>query len=484
MESGEQTYGDAVSPHQAAEPSAGPRVGPDLAVPLATVMDLLVDAVCVVDASGRFVFVSAAGERIFGYAPEEMIGRPMIDFVFPEDRARTLEQVDDIVGGHPQFHFENRYVRKDGKVVNVTWSARWSEADQVRVAVAHDVTERKRAESRHAALFAISEAAHLGEDLGELFQHIHRIVGRLLPAANFFVALYDESRDELSFPYHVDERAPAPGPQKLDSTTLCAEIVRTGHVMLLAHDAGGAPVGYAWPDMGAGAMNWLGVPINAKKGVIGALVLQSYSAEIRYAREDIELLQFVATQIAPVIERKRMESWLQHIALHDPLTDLPNRELFHERLQSALQWAQRYQGSLALLYLDLDRFKHVNDTLGHSVGDLLLQEVARRLRNCVRESDTVGRMGGDEFLVLLHGIPQSEQALLVASKIRRALASPFDLGGHRVHVFPSIGVALYPDHGDDYKQLIRYADEAMYDAKKSGGNRFRLSSRPGESKPQ
>ena len=445
--------------------------------PLSNVMDLLLDAVCVVDTRGRFVFVSAASERIFGYTPEEMIGRPMIDFVFPEDRPRTLRQADDVVAGHPQPHFENRYVRKDGTVVHIMWSARWSEADQVRVAVARDVTERKRADSMQAALYAISEAAHWGEDLVTLFQQIHQILGGLLPAVNFFVALYDEHKDELSFPYHVDEHAPAPAPQKLDSTALCAEIIRTGHVLLLSHDAGGAPAGYARPDMGRGAMNWLGVPLNAKKGVVGALVVQSYSAEVRYSKEDIELMQYVATQIAPVIERKQMEIWLRHIARHDPLTDLPNRELFHERLQTSLQWAERNQTPLALLYLDLDKFKQVNDTLGHPIGDLLLQEVAHRLKQCVRESDTVGRVGGDEFLVLLHGIPQPEQALLVAEKIRGALARPFDLAGHRVQVFPSIGVALYPDHSDDYKQLIRYADEAMYAAKKSGGNCFQITSR-------
>ena len=448
-------------------------------VPLSNVMDLLLDAICVVDTRGRFVFVSAACERIFGYTPEEMIGRPMIDFVFPEDRPRTLQQADDIVAGRPQPHFENRYVRKDGKVVHIMWSARWSEADQVRVAVARDVTERKRADSMQAALYAISEAAHWGEDLVTLFQQIHQILGGLLPAVNFFVALYDENKDELSFPYYVDEYDQAPAPQKLDSTALSAEVIRTGLVLLLAHDAGEAPTGYVRPDMGKGSLNWLGVPLNAKKGVIGALVVQSNSAEVRYTKEDVELLQFVSTQIAPVIERKQMESWLQHIARHDPLTDLPNRELFHDRLQTSLNWAERNQTPLALLYLDLDKFKQVNDTLGHPIGDLLLQEVAHRLKQCVRESDTVGRVGGDEFLVLLHGIPQPEQALLVAEKIRVALARPFDLAGHRVQVFPSIGVALYPDHSDDYKQLIRYADEAMYVAKKGGGNCFQITSRPG-----
>ena len=434
-------------------------------VSLNNIMDLLLDAICVVDTRGRFVFVSAASKRIFGYSPEEMIGRPMIDFVFHEDRARTLQAAGEVAAGHPLPHFENRYVRKDGQIVHVMWSARWSEADQVRVGVARDVTERKRADAMQAALYAISDAAHWAEDLVALFQQTHQIIGGLLPAASFFVALYDVKKDDLSFPYHVDENDRVPAPQKPDSAALSAEVVRTGQVLLLS------------PATGADSSAWLGGPINAKKGVIGALAVQSRGAEVRYTPKDVELLQFVSTQIAPVIERKQMESWLQHIARHDPLTDLPNRELFHDRLQTSLLWAGRNQTPLALLYLDLDKFKQVNDTLGHPVGDLLLQEVAHRLRQCVRESDTVGRIGGDEFLVLLNGIPLRQQALLVAEKIRVSLARPFDLAGHRVHVSPSIGIALYPDHSGDGKQLIRYADEAMYDAKKRGGNRVQLTSR-------
>ncbi|MBW8329482.1 MAG: diguanylate cyclase [Thiobacillus sp.] len=442
-------------------------------------MDLLLDAVCVVDIQGRFVFVSAACELVFGYTPEEMVGRPMIDFVFSEDRARTLEVADNVVAGQPLLHFENRYVRKDGQVVHIMWSARWSEADQMRFAVARDITDRKRADALQASLYAISDAAHSAEDLDVLFRHIHQIIGGLLPAANFFVALYDEKKDELTFPYYVDESGQAPAPQKLDSSTLSAEIIRSGQAQLAAPDAGERQPGLGRPDVGRDSSNWLGVPLHAKKGVIGALVVQSSRADMRYTEKDIELLQFIAAQIAPAIERKQMEAWLQHIAQHDPLTGLPNRELFHDRLQTALLLAERNQTRLALLYLDLDKFKQVNDTLGHPVGDLLLQEAARRLRQCVRDSDTVGRVGGDEFMVLLNGIPLREHALSIAEKIRVAFDYPFELAGHSVHISPSIGIALYPEQGDDYKQLIRDADEAMYDAKKKGGNRAQISARPG-----
>lgn len=441
-------------------------------------MDLLLDAVCVVDTEGRFTFISAAGERIFGYLPEEMVGRPMIDFVFHEDRARTLQVVDEILDGHLLPYFENRYVRKDGQVVHIMWSARWSETDQVRVAVARDITERKRAESLQAALYAISDAAHAAEDLVALLQSIHRILGELLPAANFFVALYDKDKDELTFPYHVDECGEAPEPQKLDPTTRIAEVIRSGQVLLVPANCGQGLVGRNPSDTGRDSSNWLGVPLCAKRGVIGVLVVQSDCAETPYTNKDIELLQFAAGQITPVIERKQMEAWLQYIAQHDPLTGLPNRELFHDRLQTALRLAERNQTRLAVLYLDLDKFKEVNDTLGHHVGDLLLQEAARRLRQCVRSSDTIGRVGGDEFLVLLNGISLREQVLSIAEEIRISLDRPFLLAAHPVHISLSIGVALYPEHGDDHMQLIRHADEAMYDAKKSGGNHSRISTRP------
>lgn len=448
--------------------------------PPGNIVDLLLDAVCVLDRDGRFLSVSAAGERIFGYTEREMLGPPMVELVYPEDRARTLQAAAAIQAGQAQPHFENRYVRKDGQLVHIMWSARWSEADQVRVAVARDISARKRADSMQAALYAISEAAHNAEDMPALFRRIHQIVGGFMPALNFFLALYDERKQELSFPYYVDEHEAAPAPRALDAHPRCAEVIRTGKALRVNPDNKVFLQGYARRDPGADALNWLGVPLRAKKGVIGILVVQSYCAEVRYSGRDAELLQFVSTQIALAIERKQMEMWLQHIARHDPLTDLPNRDLFYQRLQSALQWPRRNQNSLCLLYLDLDKFKQVNDTLGHATGDLLLQETARRLKLCVRESDTVGRVGGDEFLVLLQHIDAQQDALVVAEKIRIALSEPFDLAGQPVHVSPSIGIAMFPRHGSDHEQLIRSADAAMYEAKKDGGNRFRVAASPGD----
>lgn len=278
---------------------------------VADVLDLMLDAVCVVDREGYFVFVSKAFERIFGYAPAEMIGRPMVDMVYPEDRTGTLRKVDAIIGGELMPRFENRWVHKDGRVVHVMWSARWSEEHQVRIAVARDITD------------------------------------------------------------------------------------------------------------------W-----------------------------------------------KRMEERLQHMAGHDPLTDLPNRALLQDRLHAALTRARRDRARLSLLFIDIDNFKPINDKFGHAMGDSVLKQIAERLRGCVRESDTVGRVGGDEFIVLLNSVEPPEGAEMVAGKICAALDQPYVVGEYRFRITPSIGIAHYPEHGSDESQLMQRADEAMYRAKAAGGNRY------------
>ncbi len=434
--------------------------------PLASYIDLLLDAVCAVDGQGRFVFVSAACERIFGYTPEELIGRAMIDLVHPADRERTLQAAREIMGGQPMPNFENRYLCKDGKIAHILWSARWSPVDQLRIAVARDITERKLAESKQAALYAISEAAHAAEDLLALFGRIHRIIGEWLPALNFSVALYDHQCQQISFPYQVHDQNAAPQPQGVDTASLCAEVIRSGQPLLLTpEDSGRLPAFDALAhDLHSSC--WLGVPLTSPRGTIGALVVKSPPGGERYTEQDKELLQYVCAQVATAIERKQLHARLQHMAQFDQLTQLPNRELLRERVRAALTRARQEAGRMALLYIDLDKFKQVNDSYGHGVGDLLLQAVASRLKGCVRESDTVARMGGDEFVVLLEKVHEEEDGRRVAEKIRQALSQPLHLGGHLLTIVPSIGLAFYPQHGDEDTQLFKHADDAMYAEKR------------------
>ena len=436
--------------------------------------NLLLDAVCIVQMDSTIVFVSAAFERIFGYTPDEVIGKRMLDMVHPEDLPVTQRQAQSVTQGELQLQFENRYVRKDGSIAHIRWTARWLPDRQVRLAVAHDITERKAAESMQAVIYAISEAAHTTHNLQALFQHIHQIVGGLLPATNFAVALYDALSDRLSFPYHVNEYLPAPATMALADDARYAEVIRGGATLLLTPDA---PMAHALGGEHQ-PLYWLGVPLQTQRGPLGALVLQSYTEQGRYTDKDKELLQFVSTQVAAAIERKQMYERLEHLAQYDQLTHLPNRQLFLDRLKTALARARREQTLLSLLFIDLDRFKEVNDKFGHAIGDLLLQRAAQRLLECVRASDTVARLGGDEFVVLLEGGQGREHASAAAHKILAAFGQDFDLECQRLYIQPSIGVAIYPDHGGEEHRLLGHADEAMYLSKRNGGNQVRVALAP------
>lgn len=184
---------------------------------------------------------------------------------------------------------------------------------------------------------------------------------------------------------------------------------------------------------------------------------------------------FQARFLWKVITRlKQTNEQILKLAQHDTLTALPNRILFYDRLNQAMTRASRDRGSFAVLYIDLDDFKTVNDTRGHDAGDALLREAAKRITACVRKSDTVARMGGDEFTVIISNVRTPASVERVAKKIVANLASEFDLNGKICSVSASIGIALYPDNGDTAAQLVKVADDAMYTAKYSGKNCYRF----------
>ncbi|QIB65790.1 sensor domain-containing diguanylate cyclase [Kineobactrum salinum] len=426
--------------------------------PLAEFLDLLLDAVCIVDRDARFLFVSAAGEQIFGYTPEEMVGRSVQELVHPDDLEYTMSTASQVMAGETNTHYENRYLRKDGEIVHIMWSARWSEEHQVRIGVARDITRRKRAEFMQSALYAISQVAHTAPDLPALYCQIHEIIDSLTPCRNFYVALYDEDGHSWDYPYYVDEAHPLPPLQDGDMEALCRQVVQRGEPLLLTpgSEPGGLSADERRPQY------WLGAPLQAEGRTLGVLVMQSYSTTIHYTENDRQLLQFVSTQIAAAISHRDMLTRLEYMARYDPLTNLPNRELLSDRIRTALAMARREKALLALLFIDLDGFKRINDTLGHAAGDRLLQGVAQRLAASIRESDTAARLGGDEFVVLLERISDPSNVVEIAAKIREAFAVPFELEGQQLLISLSIGAALYPRDGEDEFALLHHADKAMY----------------------
>jgi len=217
--------------------------------------------------------------------------------------------------------------------------------------------------------------------------------------------------------------------------------------------------------------NWHGEIRNRRKS--GQLYVEWLSIK-RVCDAHGTLTHYVAV-FSDISERKASEERMHHLAHYDVLTDLPNRALLSDRLTQAVAVAAREQQKLALMFIDLDQFKPVNDELGHPVGDLLLKAVAERLKKCLlRESDTVARIGGDEFVVMLLDVATTQDALVVANKIRTVLAHPFDLGAHSVSISSSIGVAMYPEHGSNDATLLKNADTAMYAAKESGRNQVQV----------
>ncbi|MBK6293110.1 MAG: EAL domain-containing protein [Rhodoferax sp.] len=207
--------------------------------------------------------------------------------------------------------------------------------------------------------------------------------------------------------------------------------------------------------------------------------LYDKSGRVRQAMFSCEIItidgvEHILSYVQDVTERKETEARIEFLAHHDPLTSLPNRVLFRDRFSLATAWAERSSGKVALLYVDLDHFKTINDTLGHPVGDQLLQQVAQRLRECVRDTDTISRQGGDEFLLALTDIDNLDTVSHVATKVLDKLAAPFQIEGHELAASLSMGVAVWPDDGQDFDALLQRADTAMYQAKAAGRNTYRF----------
>ena len=216
--------------------------------------------------------------------------------------------------------------------------------------------------------------------------------------------------------------------------------------------------------------DWRGDIVNRNKSGEVYTVTQSISPLFD---EKGELTNFLAVQ-QDISEKRRLEEEIHYLAYHDVLTDLPNRTLFQDRVQQEILHAKRGKGEFAVLFIDLDGFKTVNDTRGHAAGDKLLQIVAQRLRSCVREGDTVARLGGDEFTILLRGAAHGEGLRRVLRKIIKAVAQPCELGEFSEKVTASIGISLYPQDASGVEKLLIHADEAMYQAKQGGKNCWRI----------
>lgn len=204
-------------------------------------------------------------------------------------------------------------------------------------------------------------------------------------------------------------------------------------------------------------------------GQDGDTAMCAQGAHLRRANEQLVITSVQLQTATEELEKSREK--MAHLANHDSLTDLPNRAQLSDRMEQAIAWAKRHHEKFAVLFVDLDRFKQVNDTFGHATGDQLLQSVAQRLRSVVRHSDTVSRLGGDEFVLLLSEVNEEEVTAVKVEKIRQVVVAPYSIAGNDLDIGATIGISIFPDDGNDATMLIRNADAAMYHAKEAGRNK-------------
>jgi diguanylate cyclase (GGDEF)-like protein/PAS domain S-box-containing protein len=400
-----------------------------------TLFDSAADAIFVHDLKGGFLDANTVACDRYGYSKKEFLQMPPQDIIAPGRKKGALQRFEEIrKRGHVLY--ETVHLRCDGINIPTEVSSQIIEyrGSPVILSIARDITERKQAEevlreseTRLRKLFeAIPEAVMVHDEEGTIL-HINDVGAKRLEwtvedlaGRNLREIVKPENAAVISD--HV-RKARTDGSCSFETTY----ISRTGrHIVAEVNER----------------------PIELEgKGVI-----------LSVARD--------------ITERKRAEQQLAHMATHDALTGLPNRVLFNDRLTLALAQAQRNQQKLTVMLLDLDRFKDINDTLGHSVGDQLLHLVSKRLRRLLRKSDTLGRMGGDEFLFLVPGIARLDNATEVARKILESFHKPFLVEDHELHTTASIGVTIYPDDGADADTLLKNADIAMYSAKQKGRNNY------------
>jgi diguanylate cyclase (GGDEF)-like protein len=471
---------------------------------LTTGQPLLIDAagICAAEHEGRFFCVGDrpefwmgaplknASDEVFGMIAMQVYDVSRVYSV--EDRALFL-----VVARHVAMALDRILHRAD---LEETVLRRTAELSELNRALRLEIAERKRAEHLQGALFQIAELSSRHGDMVEFFRSLHGIVGELLYAQNFYIALFDSVTDTVSFPYYVDELLNAyPNPRR-GRRGLTEYVIRQRRPCLidLAEATRLANIGeIEVASESIKLRSWLGIPLFDGDVVRGVLAVQSYASRVRYSLRDQELLTFVSRHIDTALSHRSAaealyaanleleervqnrtrelddaNARLQHENSHDALTGLPNRSQLLQRLQEA--WLDHHGDGqqLAVMFIDLDRFKVVNDSLGHHFGDLLLVQAARRLRSCLRDSDLLARLGGDEFAVLSPGAPL-DTAVDIAERILAAFDLPFHIDDHVVFSSCSIGI-VSPDsqfHSEP-ADLLRDADTAMYRVKNGGRDSF------------
>lgn len=408
-----------------------------------SVIEASQDGILIMQAPGfTIAFANERAAAILGCTPEEMLGRPVIEYIHPLDRSVVADRLARRLRGEPVSSSSRLRFARPGstqcRVGDMHVAKIDSAADEARQWVVNitDITERIADERALQIAAAVMENASEGIIVTD--------AGNLIIQVNPAFAVIS------GYPAH---EVLGRDPKLLASGRHGTEFFAAMWQSLQRH---GHWEGEIWNRRRDGTVYAVWLAISTIRG-------EAAESGGRHVATFIDITQ-----------RKEAEELLRHKAQSDPLTDLPNRALFYDRLQMSMTQARRYGDEFALLYIDLDHFKSINDGMGHAAGDELLVETARRLRLLVRESDTVARLGGDEFAVILPKISGAAEAEDVARRIVGSLAQAFLLDAGEACISASVGIAIYPVHGEDMDVLKRNADAALYAVKAHGRNAYRL----------
>jgi diguanylate cyclase (GGDEF)-like protein/PAS domain S-box-containing protein len=431
------------------------------------------EALVYVDAKSNILNINPRFTGLFGYTLEELHGKNIDEgMIHPADKKEEGLRLNQNVKG--LSNYETIRKRKDDTLIQVSISSSPVIVDnQIRgfLILYKDITEHKQKEGLQQVLYNISKAANSALSLDQLYPLIHQELGSIIDTTNFYIALVDEKEDNIYFPYHVDEKDDNFPIRKFSTAnTLTTYIIKTGKPLLNDNNQYKEMIaqGILTP-MGTTTDKsiWLGVPLKVEDKVIGVMVVQSYTHPHLYSEKDIKLLEFVSSQVATAIERKRVEEELGRLARYDTLTGIYNRRYGLELLQRQLKLAKRNKSSLLLAYSDLDNLKDINDEFSHEEGDGVMVQVAKLFKSILREVDIITRMGGDEFLVIFLDSSLNEIPI-IRKRLSKELARLNKISKKPYKIELSTGFSNYdPVNPVSIDELIRIADKKMYEEKKS-----------------
>ena len=411
-----------------------------------SIMENATDMIYMTDAIGCFTFFNPTAVKLTGYKEIDLIGKHFSELIAPDGRAEAVRFYSiQFVKKTPDTYYEGPLLTRDKRVIWVGQHVQLIIDDRQIVgfrAIARDITERKRmeealrqSEEKYRSILENIQEGYFEVDLAGNFTFVNDSMSRITGC----------SREELAgtnYRQFSDEENSKIVFQAFN------RVFKTGEP--------------------SGGFDWLMIRKDGSKRYIEA------SASLQKDSSD-KPIGFKGV-IRDITERKRMEQELSHMATHDALTGLPNRLMFSQLLNHAILSSQRNKKQLAVLFVDLDRFKIINDSLGHEAGDQLLQEIARRFRQSLRSVDVIARLGGDEFIIFIEDFNELNQVATLAQKILAAAIKPIVLMGEECRVTASLGISIYPANGEDEQTLIKNADVAMYFAKEEGKNNYQFYS--------